>query len=95
MRNSHSLVAMQGGGAGVGAANMDSGNLVESARTVTWAKVRILSVIYVVILVSSEKCFLSGVCRMALSDAEVEKQVCSRLVSLSKETESRVGACMH
>ena len=27
----------------------------------------------------TEKCFLSGVCRMALSDAEVEKQVCSHV----------------
>ena len=57
-----------------------------SVRTVTWAKVRILSVIYVVILVLfSENCLLSGVCRMALSDAEVEKQVCSHSVSLSRK----------
>lgn len=44
----------------------------------------------------TEKCFLSGVCRMALSDAEVEKQVCSHVLSLSKkETDRRVGGCMH
>ena len=58
MRNSHSSVAMQRGGAGVGVADMDSGNLAGSVRTVTWAEVRILSVIYIVILVLfTENCF--------------------------------------